>query len=208
MCNHFRPLSVFTSRRKPVILKIINLNIQYDRLIALVQKKDRRAQEQLFTMFSPKMLSVCRYYLKSLPEAEEAMLNGFFKAFQHINSFQNQGSFEGWIRKIMVRECLSLIRGNESHKLFLNEEQALDNRVVNPSSQLESDYYQSLIDALPNGYKMVFVLYCIEGYKHREIADLLHITVGTSKSQLNRARQLLQAQLKNDKDLEYAFKKI
>ncbi len=189
-------------------MKIINLNIQNDRLIALAQKKDRRAQEQLFTLFSPKMLSVCRYYLKSLPEAEEAMLNGFYKAFDRINLFQHNGSFEGWIRKIMVRECLSAIRRNEKNILFLDEEQISDNRVASPSSRLECDYYQSLIDALPVGYKMVFVLYCFEGYKHQEIADLLNISVGTSKSQLHRARHLLQTQLKNDKDLEYAFKKI
>ncbi len=187
-------------------MKIINLNLRYDRLIELVRKKDKRAQEQLYKMFAPKMLSVCRYYIKSLPLAEEAMLNGFFKTFKYINSFQNEGSFEGWIRKIMVRECLSLCRSQEKHIIITSEEPKTDVLSVGSDSPLECDYYQSLLDSLPEGYKMVFVLYCIEGYKHREIADILDISVGTSKSQLSRARQLLQAQIIKDK--EYAVKKI
>jgi len=189
-------------------VKIINLHLNNDLLLSLVCKKDRRAQEQLYQLFAPKMLSVCRYYLKSLPKAEEAMLNGFLKVFQNIESFKNEGSFEGWIRQIMVRECLSMIRIQAKLQLFSDEKQPFDIQKVEPHDALEYDYYQSLIDALPDGYRVVFVLYCIEGYKHQEIAKILNIKIGTSKSQLNRARQMLQTQIKKDNHSNYVVTKI
>lgn len=141
------------------------------------------------------MLGVCRQYIKDLHFAEDVMVGGFVKVFKYLGTFKHEGSFEGWIRKIMVRECITFLR--KSQPIVFDDEvydQAHKNRAV-PISELDVEQIQSLIDALPEGYKMVFVLYAVEGYKHREIAEMLWISESTSKSQLHKARKILQEQL-------------
>ncbi|NNL82920.1 MAG: RNA polymerase sigma factor [Winogradskyella sp.] len=177
-------------------MKVIHLNKNESELIKKAINSNREAQHVLYEKYASKMLSVCRYYISDIQKAEEAMLNGFFKVFKNLKQFKNEGSFEGWIRRIMVRESISYIR-QEKHIEFPTE-------VVEPNkgyndtvnSQIEVAHLQQLIDALPEGYKMVFVMYAIEGYKHAEIATLLDISEGTSKSQLYKARQILQQQIK------------
>ncbi len=181
------------------MVKVIHFYKKESELITRALKDNREAQHVLFEMHAPKMLSVCRYYIKDLHQAEEAMLNGFFKVFTQLKSFRNEGSFEGWIRRIMVRESISYLRSQPS---FEQPEEAIDSLVemsdfkFNP---MESDFnvadIQNLIDLLPEGYKVVFVMYAIEGYKHHEIAQLLNITEGTSKSQLFKARKFLQQRI-------------
>jgi len=141
------------------------------------------------------MLSVCRYYVKDVQKAEEVMLNGFFKVFTHLSAFKNEGSFEGWVRKIMVREAISFLRQQKNVEFMVDELEANYDSSNNINSEMEIAEIQQLIDDLPEGYKMVFVMYAIEGYKHQEIADILKITEGTSKSQLFKARQLLQQKI-------------
>lgn len=142
------------------------------------------------------MLSVCRYYIKDLQNAESVMLNGFFKAFTHIKTFNHDGSFEGWLRRIMVRESISFLR-TEKHIEFSVEDEKMPQQ---HSNEIETNMgvveLQQLIDELPEGYKVVFIMYAIEGYKHSEIAEMLNIGEGTSKSQLFKARQLLQNKIK------------
>lgn len=164
-------------------------------MIARAAKNNRQAQHQLYQEHSPKMLSVCRLYIKDLQQAEECMLNGFYKVFQHLKNFKNEGSFEGWIRKIMIRECLSYIR--QQKKIYFEDinESPTEIDYSTIETPMDTEYIQQLIDNLPEGYKMVFVMYAIEGYKHQEIAKLLNIEVGTSKSQLSKARKLLQENL-------------
>jgi RNA polymerase sigma-70 factor (ECF subfamily) len=150
------------------------------------------------------MLSVCRQYLKNNEEAEEVMLNGFMKVFSRIDSYSGQGSFEGWIRRIMVNESLSQLR--RLKQLDFTDETAIENSVVHaqqPDSTLAVEEVQRLIDALPGGYKAVFVLYAVEGYKHGEIAELLSISEGTSKSQLSKARAMLQKMIENQNKQQY-----
>lgn len=174
-------------------MKVIPLHNNFNALIKRLKASDRKAQHQLFEMLSPKMLSVCRYYINDLQFAESTMLKAFLKVFKNISQFNNQGSFEGWVRKIMVRECISYLR-QQKHIEFSTETIPETNDVT-INSDLDIDYLQQLIDALPEGYKIVFIMYAIEGYKHAEIASELNISVGTSKSQLFKARQLLQQQL-------------
>lgn len=150
----------------------------------------------LYEKFSPKMLGVCRQYIKDLHFAEDVMVNGFVKMFNHLGSYQYKGSFEGWVRSIMVRESISFLRKKQ---FVVYDDDAVEVReeVLGPISDglLDMEYVQHLIDGLPEGYKAVFLLYAIEGYGHKEIAEMLAISEGTSKSQLFKARKMLQENL-------------
>jgi len=177
-------------------VRIISLHKDYKKVIAKAKEGNRRAQHEMYELFAPKMLSVCRQYLKREDLAEEAMLNGFLKVFTHLGSYRFEGSFEGWIRRIMVNESISMLR--KEQKLFFEEEEALEyskEHATYIETELEVNEIQKMIDALPEGYKTVFVLYVVEGYKHSEIAELLHISENTSKTQLFKARKMLQNSL-------------
>jgi len=154
-------------------------------------------------MHAPKMLSVCRYYIKDTFQAEEAMCNGFLKVFTHLESYKGSGSFEGWIRRIMVRESISYLRGMK--KLYFSDDGEFlpKDTVNNIKSELEVNHIQQLIDELPEGYRVVFIMYAIEGYKHQEIANALGISESTSKSQLYKARKALQSKLHQENKLSY-----
>jgi len=176
-------------------LKVIQLHKNESALIKSAINNNREAQHVLYELHAPKMLSVCRYYIKDVQHAEEAMLNGFFKVFSNLNNFKAEGSFEGWIRRIMVRESISFLR-QQKHIEFPVEDYDYNEESFNPvKSDMDVAEIQQLIDALPEGYKIVFIMYAIEGYKHHEIADMLKITEGTSKSQLFKARKMLQEKL-------------
>lgn len=167
---------------------------------------DRRAQHQLFNMFSPKMLGVCRQYLKNNDLAEEVMLSGFLKMFAHLQDFKNEGSFEGWIRRIMVNESISQLRKDKNLNFISNE--TIENTTEYSTyieTELEEAEIQKLIDSLPDGYKTVFVLYAVEGYKHSEIAELLQISESTSKTQLFKARKLLQNKVNKQNNISYGI---
>ena len=123
------------------------------------------------------------------------MLNGFFKVFSNLSSFRNESSFEGWVRSIMVRECITFLRQKKNIEFPVEEIDFKNDYNDTINEEIEVDQIQQLIDALPEGYKMVFIMYAIEGYKHHEIAAMLQISEGTSKSQLFKARQLLQQKI-------------
>ncbi|WP_246147065.1 RNA polymerase sigma factor [Seonamhaeicola marinus] len=177
-------------------MKVIQLHKNERALIKKALKNNREAQHVLFELHAPKMLSVCRYYVKDLQQAEEVMLNGFFKVFSNLNSFKSEGSFEGWIRRIMVRESISYLRQQKKVEFSVEDFHGTNETVNNINSEIEVAQIQQYIDSLPEGYKMVFNMYAIEGYKHHEIANMLCITEGTSKSQLFKARKMLQEKLK------------
>jgi len=150
------------------------------------------------------MLGVCRQYLKNNDLAEEVMLSGFLKMFTNLNNFKDEGSFEGWIRRIMVNESISQLRKDK--KLNFVSEAELENSTDHSTyieTELEEADIQKLIDALPNGYKTVFVLYAVEGYKHSEISELLQISESTSKTQLFKARKMLQNMVKQQNKISY-----
>ncbi|MFY7738941.1 MAG: RNA polymerase sigma factor [Flavobacterium sp.] len=180
-------------------MKVINLHQEERELIELAVENNRHAQHKIYSKFSPKMLSVCRQYIKDLHQAEDIMITAFMKVFTNLKNFKHEGSFEGWIRRIMINECISYIRVQKKVK-FIEDENYFEESFNNIESQFSVEDIQFLIDNLPDGYKMVFNLYAIEGYKHQEIAEMLGINEGTSKSQLSHARKMLQnniSKLKN-----------
>ncbi|WP_179316175.1 RNA polymerase sigma factor [Winogradskyella undariae] len=184
-------------------MKVIQLHKNETKLIQRAAKNNREAQHVLYELHAPKMLSVCRYYIKDVHQAEEVMLNGFFKVFKYLKSFKNEGSFEGWIRRIMVREAISYLRQKKNIEFAVEDDYLEHDSSNNINSNIEVAEIQQLIDSLPEGYRMVFVMYAIEGYKHQEIAELLKISEGTSKSQLFKARQMLQKKLKELNNSSY-----
>ncbi|MHB0755281.1 RNA polymerase sigma factor [Polaribacter sp. M15] len=173
-------------------MKIIKLHNREKSLIKKAITNNREAQQQLFEQHSPKMLGVCRQYVKDLHHAEDLMLQGFFKVFTNLHKFKNEGSFEGWIRRIMVNTCISYLRKKNVIDVS-DKDYVFDDAATESLENTAVEDIQKLIDQLPEGYKMVFNLFAIEGYKHSEIANQLGISESTSKSQLFKARKLLQS---------------
>lgn len=172
-------------------MKVINLHQHEKEVIELAVENNRHAQHQIYSKFAPKMLSVCRQYIKDVHQAEDVMITAFMKAFTNLKNFEHKGSFEGWIRRIMINECISYIRVQKK-VTFIEDEYYVEEKHNYFESQFAVEDIQFLIDNLPDGYRMVFNLYCIEGFKHQEISSMLGINEGTSKSQLYHARKMLQ----------------
>lgn len=183
-------------------MKVISLHQDLNELIAEAARNNRHAQQKIYSQFAPRMLSVCRQYTKDVQFAEDVMVTAFMKVFTNLNHFEFKGSFEGWIRRIMVNESISWLRANKKVS-FLEDTYYKEDAANNIESGLNVDDIQSLIDDLPEGYRMIFNLYAIEGYKHKDIADMLGINEGTSRSQLSHARRLLQENLARQKNYEY-----
>ncbi len=164
------------------------------------KRQDRISQKYLFDTYSDGMLMVCLRYVKSLPDAEEIMLNGFYNFYKSIDRFvyNGNGSIGGWLRKIMVNECLMYLR-RQGRLTIVNEDYAA--KIGEDDGQIgrmnANEIFKLVMD-LPAGYRTVFNLFVIEGYAHKEIARLLGITEGTSKSQLSKARIQLQKVIKEN----------
>jgi len=174
-----------------------------DELIKGCLRRERNAQRQLYDFYSAKMYSLCYRYVKDSGEAEDIMVTAFMKVFDKIEQFRQEGSFEGWIRRIMVNEALTYLRRNRSMYLEIELEQADSEPDYNSlSDHLEAEDLLKMIQLLPVGYRIVFNLYAIDGYTHKEIGAQLGISENTSKSQLSRARAYLQKMLaQNDRAL-------
>ncbi|MEM1215432.1 MAG: sigma-70 family RNA polymerase sigma factor [Bacteroidota bacterium] len=174
-----------------------------EQLIAGCIQQRPNAQRSLYERYSPIMMAVCRRYLKRNEDAEDALVEGFCKVFKHLGQYNHQGSFEGWIRRIIVNECLMALRKKHALKNAYEIQEHFDLRTdENLSAKLAAQDILKLLDQLPNGYRTVFNLYVVEGYKHREIAELLGISINTSKSQLilakKRMQELLTAQAQQE----------
>ncbi len=167
-----------------------------EELIEGCRQNKARAQKALFDKYSGKMLGVVLRYIKDRDESEEVMITSFMKAFDKIDQFKSEGSFEGWIRRIMVNESLMYLRKHKNMYLEVDLEKAdRDPNYGQLSDHLEEEDLLRMVQELPMGYRTVFNMYAIEGFSHAEIAEHLGINVNTSKSQLSRARALLQKQL-------------
>ena len=166
-------------------------------LIAALKRGENRAHKVVYDWFSGKMMAVCTRYCANRADAEEVLLDGFMRVFDKIGQFREDGSFEGWVRRVMVTESLMFLRKNKQWR----QEIPIDDMVIEPDYEWadtavnESDLLR-MVNQLPDGYRTVFNLYAIEGYAHAEIAEMLAISEGTSKSQLSRARTLLQMNLR------------
>jgi len=171
------------------------------------KRQDSRAQESLYSHYSGKMYALCCRYVPSKMEAEDVLVVAFTKVFERIDQFKAEGSFEGWLRRIIVNESLTYLRRNKN--MYLETE--IETVDKNPDfgqleNHLEADDLLRMVGELPTGYRMVFNLYAIDGYSHKEIAEQLEISENTSKSQLSRARVLLKKKL-NELEKEVETKK-
>ncbi|QCR21937.1 RNA polymerase sigma factor [Pontibacter sp. SGAir0037] len=164
-------------------------------LIAGCRKADSKAQKFLYERFASPMYGVCMRYLKNEMDAEEALLNGFMKIYQNIGRFEAKGSFEGWVRRIMVNEALGFLRKKEPMHMAIDDSHIQVAGTGTADHDINEGELLELLRTLPAGYRAVFNLYAIEGFSHKEIADMLDITEGTSKSQLSKARAMLQKRL-------------
>lgn len=164
-----------------------------DELIKGCLKRDRNAQQQLYDLYSSKMYALCYRYVRHAMEAEDVLVMAFTKIFDRIEQFKGEGSFEGWMRRVMVNEALTHLRKSRAMYVETELEQAdREPDYDRLSDHLEAEDLQKMIQELPPGYRLVFNMYAIDGYSHKEIAEQLGITENTSKSQLSRARTYLQ----------------
>lgn len=162
-------------------------------MVKALRQGDPKAQRQLYDRYAPRMMGVCMRYVGDHMTAEDVLVEGFMKVFDKIGQFKSEGSFEGWMRRIMVNESLGYLRQRKRiQEVAIQDEaqQIVDNTLADEA--LETEEMLTMIDSLPTGYRTVFNLYAIEGYAHAEIAEKLGITESTSKSQLHRARAMLQ----------------
>jgi RNA polymerase sigma factor (sigma-70 family) len=165
-------------------------------LIEGCQRNNREAQRALYRTYSGKMYSLCCRYVKDRMEAEDVLVTSFTKIFEKIGQYKGEGSFEGWIRRVVVNESLTYLRKHKNMYLEMDIEAAVyEPDYYKLENQLEADDLIKMIESLPVGYRTVFNMYAIDGFSHQEIADQLGISENTSKSQLSRARALLQKKL-------------
>ncbi len=168
-------------------------------------KNNRIAQKQLYEKYSRKMFGVCLRYAKSKEEAEDVMADVFVQVFTKLSSFKRDGSFEGWIRRIVVNTSITAYRSNLKFNLNdeISEVRDVSNNDVSAIELLNVQQIKNIIQQMPDGYRMVFNLHVIEGYNHREIGEILGINEGTSKSQFSKARKWMQAKLEQYNITQY-----
>lgn len=166
-----------------------------DQIIKGCINKQHDCQKKLYDVLAGKMMFVCFRYCKNRDDAEDILQEGFIKVFKHIDTFKFEGSFEGWVRRIIVNTAIDFITQQKQKHLF-DDIENVSNHPESDSdavSQMNEKDLLKLLCLLPDGYRTVFNLFAIEGYSHKEIAVMLKISEGTSKSQLSKAK----AQLKN-----------
>lgn len=169
-------------------------------LIEQSLKGDRTSQRDLFDMYSAKMMAVCTRYARHTAEAEDMFQEGFIKVFANLSKFNGNGSFEGWVRRIMINTSLKSVnkKAFKNESIGIEDYQEKDSKVApDIFSKLSVDDLMRLIETLPDGYKHVFNLHAIEGYNHSEISQALGIEESTSRSQLVKARRMLQRKIKD-----------
>lgn len=169
-----------------------------EQLIINCKKNDAKAQSQLYKLFSGKLFSLCLKYSKNHAEAEDVLQDAFITVFKKINQFGNKGSFEGWIKRVTINTALQRYRSQGVYQI-VNEERIEDVVVEVEEDNLDMDYLLGLIQGLPDRYRLVFNLYALDDYSHKEIAEMLDISVGTSKSNLARARMILKEKIEKHK---------
>lgn len=169
-----------------------------ERLLEACRKGERKAQKELYQRMSPVLMGICKRYLKRKEDAEEALGNAFLKIYSSLSQYNGSGSFEGWMKKVAVRTCLDFLRAKSS-PFDLDWEHEI---AEEPVGLDDAEYLLFLVGQLPVGYRTVFNLYAIEGYKHVEISELLNISEGTSKSQLSKARRILKEHILKERTIK------
>lgn len=179
-----KKLRLFSNRKTQFVTE--------EKLIKGIRDGSRQAQRALYDKYSSLMFGLCRRYVKNAEDAEDVMIDGFFKIMTKINQYTGNGSFEGWMKRIMVNESLMHLR--KKHNMNMTVEIADYDMPKDPTieHELAAKDILDLLDQLPTGYRTVFNMYVIEGYKHREIAEQLDISINTSKSQLILAKKRMK----------------
>lgn len=159
---------------------------------------NRRMQEMLYNKFAPKMYAVCLRYAGNTNDAQDLLQEGFIKVYNNLQKFRGEGSFEGWIRRIFVNTSIEHFRKKNKLRTVADpEEKNIEDTSLTALDNLGEKDILQLIQELSPGYRTVFNLYVVEGFAHKEIAEMLGISEGTSKSQLARAKNILQDKVRN-----------
>ncbi len=159
-------------------------------------KGDRRMQKQLYDQFSPKMYAVCLRYMGNGDDAQDILQEGFIKVFRNLEKFRGDGSFEGWMRRIFVNTAIEQIRKKKTDLSLTEKEDLIELKSVSAIDNINEKDLLQIVSELSPGYRTVFNMYVVEGFNHKEISETLGISEGTSKSQLARARMILQEKIK------------
>ncbi|WP_147677677.1 RNA polymerase sigma factor [Algibacter pacificus] len=171
-------------------------------LIEHCKTNDTKAQGELYKLFSSKLFAVCLKYSRNYTEAEDNLQDAFLTIFKKIDQFKHKGSFEGWLKRITINTVMQRYR-NEKVFDIINEETLENVEVEIEEEQLSIDYLLRIIQELPDRYRLVFNLYVLDDYSHKDIAEMLKINIGTSKSNLARARQILKQAIETHKKTTY-----
>ena len=169
-----------------------------ERLIEKCKKHDTKAQSEIYKLFSRKLFSLCLKYSRNRAEAEDNLQDSFLTIFKKVGQFNQKGSFEGWMKRIVINTALQRYRGMGVLNL-VNEESIEDVSVEVDDDDLSIDFLLNCIQELPDRYRMVFNLYALDDYSHKEISEMLDISTGTSKSNLARARMILKEKIETHK---------
>lgn len=172
-----------------------------NQLIENCKSNDTKAQGELYKLFSSKLFSVCLKYSRNYAEAEDNLQDAFLTIFNKIEQYNNKGSFEGWLKRITVNTVLQRYR-NEKVFDIINENTADEVELEIDEDQVPLEYLLKIIQQLPDRYRLVFNLYVLDGYSHKDIAGMLDINIGTSKSNLARARHILKETIENYKTIK------
>lgn len=167
-----------------------------EQLIKKCKKNDTKAQGELYKLFSSKLFSICLKYSRNYVEAEDNLQDAFLTIFSKIDQYKNKGAFEGWLKRITVNTVLQRYRNEKVFKI-VNENNIEDVEIETDEDHISIDYLLQIIQKLPDRYRLVFNLYVMDEYSHKDIAEMLKISVGTSKSNLARARQILKKTVEN-----------
>jgi RNA polymerase sigma-70 factor (ECF subfamily) len=179
--------------------------LDLNQLINDCKNKDRKAQEQLYKLYSPKLFAACLKYSRNYTEAQDNLQDGFILIFNKIEQFSFKGSFEGWLKRVMINNVLQQYR-TQTFLSLVNEDFQEDKEIEIDDENISLDYLLKIIQELPDRYRLVFNLYVNDDYSHAEIAEMLSINIGTSKSNLSRARMILKNKIEEYKnDLNKTF---
>lgn len=167
-----------------------------NQIIRACKRDDRKSQKQLYDHYAPLFMSICLRYLKNREDAEDVLVHSFYKILANLHKYSGRGSFEGWMKKLLVNECLMFLRKHNNFHLSIENAHFIAADEISITDKLGYEDLVACLDQLPPGYRTVFNLYVIEGYKHKEIAKQLGISINTSKSQLILAKKRMKSIIK------------
>jgi RNA polymerase sigma factor (sigma-70 family) len=170
----------------------LNNNVLLNRMIQESIKGNQRMQKMLYDLYAETMFAVCFRYTNNKEDSQDILQEGFLKVFRNLHNFREDGSFEGWVRKIIKNTALTYLRDNKKHAHQGALNYSLEDKECSVLDKLAEKDIVNIVTTLPSGYRKIFVMHMIEGYNHREIAGILGCSEGTSKSQFYRSRKRIQ----------------